>query len=155
MQPESRDYYRAYRVLGHLSPTSDAYQRLKTAIQTGKDVDLLAAVIGAEIELKAFDPHERRDPLGRWTSGEWHVTPMVQSRGSTQARATPQRRQDLLERDAMEAALRTLDTDRLRRMLDWIEQNPRHPERWDSLTVAGVQKVVDPKLLRAELARRQ
>jgi len=55
----------------------------------------------------------------------------------------------------MVAALRTLRTERLRSMLDWTEQYPRNKERWDSLTVAGVQMIADPDLLRAELARRR
>lgn len=64
------------------------------------------------------------------------------------------RRPDLIERDAMVATLRTLGTERLQGMLDWTGENPRNKERWDSLTVAGVRMIVDPDLLRAELARR-
>lgn len=71
------------------------------------------------------------------------------------ARATPLRRQDLIERDAMIAALRALGTERLRSMLDWTSRHPRNPERWDSLVVAGGRMIVDPDLLRAELARRR
>ena len=73
----------------------------------------------------------------------------------TTTRATPLRRPDLIERDAMVAALRALDTERLQSMLDRAEEHPRNKERWDSLTVAGVQMIVDPDLLRAELARRR
>jgi hypothetical protein len=64
-------------------------------------------------------------------------------------------RPDLIERDAMAAALRALGAERLRSMLDWTERYPRNRERWDSLTVAGVRMIVDPDLLRAELARRR
>jgi hypothetical protein len=78
---------------------------------------------------------------------------MAQSRGGG-ARATSLRRPDLIVCDAMAAALQALGTERLRSMLDWTEQHPRNKERWDSLTVAGVQMIVDPDLLRAELARR-
>ncbi len=77
----------------------------------------------------------------------------VQSRGPAHARAT--RRPDLIERDAMVAALRTLGTERLRSMLGWTEEHPRNKERWGDLTVAGVRMIVDPDLLRAELARRR
>lgn len=100
------------------------------------------------------NPHEARDPLGRRTLGEWHVTPEAQSRGPARARGTRLRRRNLIERDAMAEALRALGTERLRSMLGWTEQHPRNQERWDSLTVAGVQMIVDPALLRAELAQR-
>ena len=53
----------------------------------------------------------------------------------------------------MVAALRALGTERLRSMLNWTEEYPHNKERWDSLTVARVQMIVDPDLLRAELAR--
>ena len=70
-------------------------------------------------------------------------------------RATPLRRPDLIERDAMVDALRALGTERLQSMLDWAERHPRNPERWDSLMAASVRMIVDPDLLRAELARRR
>jgi hypothetical protein len=75
--------------------------------------------------------------------------------GLAHAHATPLRRPDLIEHDAMVAALRALGAERLRSMLDWTERNPHDVARWDSLTVAGVRIIVDPDLLRAELARRQ
>lgn len=78
------------------------------------------------------------------------MTPAAQS----SARAIPLRRPDLIECDAMAAALRALGTERLRDMLGWTEEHPRNRERWDSLTVAGVRMLVDPGLLRAELTRR-
>lgn len=71
------------------------------------------------------------------------------------APATPLRRPDLIERDAQIAALAALPAARLRDILDWTERNPKTPQRWDTLPIPGGRAIVNPELLRAELARRQ
>jgi hypothetical protein len=70
-------------------------------------------------------------------------------------RASPLRRRDLIERDAMIAALGALDTGYLQSILDLAEEWPHHRARWHTLTVAGgVRMIADPELVRAELADR-
>jgi hypothetical protein len=64
------DLSRAYAALVELSDDDNAHclaaKRLRAALDGGDDIELTAATISAELELKDFDPNQLRDSQGRW-----------------------------------------------------------------------------------------